>query len=54
MLTSATKQKQWFMAGSVWVTVPGHIINTCNIEKNEACNQFHLLKLLIDFLEVRD
>ena len=44
MLTSATKQKEWQRTGSVWVTGPGQIEKktTCNIEKNEACNQFQL------------
>ena len=43
MLTSATKQKQWHRARSVWVAGPGHIFKkTFNIEKKKACNQFQV------------
>ena len=42
MLTSATKQKEWHRAWSVWVAGPGHILKKCNIEKNETCHQFQL------------
>ena len=48
MLTSETKQKQWLMAGLVWVAGPVHI--TLKITKHATNFSF---KLLNDLIEVR-